>query len=75
MEAHKDNSDNTSNHFICMMYINDNFNGGELNLIDIGIKYKPNSGDVVCYKANIEHEVLKSDGIRYTIGYGLTDRI
>jgi hypothetical protein len=73
MPAHRDNQDPSSNHFICMMYLNDNFEGGELNLIDIGLKYKPRSGDIVLYKANIEHEVLSCDGLRYNIGFGLTD--
>ena len=75
MTAHKDNFDKDSNHFICMMYINDNFDGGELNIIGENVKYKPNSGDLVFYKANMEHEVLASDGIRYSIGYGLTDKL
>lgn len=75
MTPHRDNFDKTSNHFICMMYINDNFSGGELNLIDINLKYKPVSGDIIIYKGNIEHEVLESDSLRYSIGYGLTDRL
>lgn len=75
MVAHKDNFDKDSNHFICMMYINDDFDGGELNIIDANIKYKPNAGDLVFYRANMEHEVLESDGIRYSIGYGLTDKL
>lgn len=75
MTPHRDNFDKESNHFICMMYINDNFNGGELNIIDADIKYKPNAGDIVFYKGNMEHEVLASDGIRYSIGYGLTDKL
>jgi Rps23 Pro-64 3,4-dihydroxylase Tpa1-like proline 4-hydroxylase len=73
MTAHRDNFDKSSNHFICMMYINDNFSGGELNLIDINLKYKPVAGDIIIYKGNVEHEVLEASGLRYSIGYGLTD--
>lgn len=75
MVLHKDNHDKTSNHLIAMMYINDNFNGGELHIVDHGIKYKPKAGDIVIYKGNMEHEVLECDAPRYSIGYGLTDRI
>jgi Rps23 Pro-64 3,4-dihydroxylase Tpa1-like proline 4-hydroxylase len=73
MVPHRDNFDKSSNHFICMMYINDNFSGGELNLIDINLKYKPVAGDIIIYKGNVEHEVLEASGLRYSIGYGLTD--
>lgn len=75
MVPHRDNFDKESKHFICMMYVNDNFNGGELNIVDANIKYKPNAGDIMFYKGNMEHEVLESDGIRYSIGYGLTDKL
>jgi hypothetical protein len=75
MKAHRDNLNPNSNHFIAMMYINDNFNGGELNIIDADVKYKPSSGDIMIYKGNMSHEVLPSDSIRYSIGYGLTDTL
>lgn len=73
MAEHRDNADDLSNHFICMMYINDDFSGGELNLKDAGITYKPIAGDIIIYKANMMHEVMPSDGLRYSIGYGLTE--
>jgi hypothetical protein len=73
MSLHKDNQDQKSNHLIAMMYINDNFNGGELHIVKEGIKYKPKAGDIVIYKGNMEHEVLECDAPRYSIGYGLTD--
>lgn len=74
MVLHKDNHDETSNHLIAMMYINDNFSGGELHIAKQGIIYKPVAGDIVIYKGNMEHEVLECDAPRYSIGYGLTDR-
>jgi len=75
MSMHKDNFDQSSNHFIAMMYINDNFSGGELNIAGAGVKYRPVAGDIIIYKGNMEHEVLPSDSLRYSIGYGLTDRL
>lgn len=75
MLLHKDNIDLSSNHFIAMMYINDNFSGGELNIVEAEIKYKPVAGDIMIYRGNMEHEVLASDSLRYSIGYGLTDKL
>lgn len=75
MSLHKDNSNSSSNHFIAMMYINDNFSGGELNIAGAGIKYKPVAGDIIIYKGNMAHEVLASNSLRYSIGYGLTDTL
>jgi hypothetical protein len=74
MLEHRDNEDFESKHFICMMYINDNFLGGELNLIDVGFKYKPKSGDIMFYRANMKHEVMPCSELRYTMGFGLTDK-
>lgn len=76
MNAHMDNQSINSNHFICMAYINSDFNGGEINFPELKIVHKPTAGDILIYKANILHEVLPvTDGIRYSIGYGLTDDI
>jgi hypothetical protein len=74
MGAHVDNPNQSSNHFICMVYLNDNFEGGELSFPQKDIKYKPKAGDVLVYKASLQHEVLPViSGTRYSIGYGLTD--
>jgi hypothetical protein len=74
MSAHKDNYSAESNHFICMLYLNDDYLGGEVFFPDLGFTYKPKAGDVLIYKANTLHEVLPVQrGARYTIGYGLTD--
>lgn len=74
MGAHVDNPNVEGNHFICMVYLNDNFEGGELFFPKKDIKHKPKAGDVLIYKASLEHEVLPViSGIRYSIGYGLTD--
>lgn len=74
MDPHVDNINKNSNHFICMFYLNDDFDGGEIYFPDIELKYKPKSGDVLLYKASIRHQVLPvTKGVRYSIGYGLTD--
>jgi hypothetical protein len=76
MGVHADNKSESSNHFICMVYTNSDFSGGEIAFPELDILYKPTAGDVLIYKANILHEVLPvTSGIRYSIGYGLTDDI
>lgn len=76
MAPHLDNTRSESNHFICMMYINDEYTGGEISFPKNLISYKPKSGDIVLYRANILHSVQEVlDGVRYSIGYGLTDDI
>jgi hypothetical protein len=74
MAPHVDNADKTSNHFICMFYINENFSGGELVFPNDGLKYKPEAGDILIYRGNNLHQVLPvTSGIRYSIGYGLLE--
>lgn len=72
MAEHSDDDQLDSNNFICMAYINDNYEGGELYFPDLDIQYKPRQGDVIIYQAKEKHMVteLKS-GTRYSIGYGL----
>lgn len=76
MGPHQDNKSINSNHFICMMYLNDNYSGGEIVFPESLISYKPEAGDIILYKANIVHMVNPVlSGARYSIGYGLTDDI
>lgn len=71
MYAHKDDKSYDSDNFICMFYINDDFDGGELEFTDINLTYTPKSGDVVIYQSKMRHGVTKLYGSdRYNIGYG-----
>lgn len=72
MAEHIDDDQINSNNFICMAYLNDNYEGGELSFPDLGISYKPRSGDVIIYQAKEKHMVTELiSGTRYSIGYGL----
>ena len=76
MGEHRDNEYKDSNHFICMMYINDDYTGGEIVFPELGFEYKPSAGDILIYRGNLLHSVNPVvSGSRYTIGYGLTDDI
>lgn len=70
MNGHIDNEKNK--HIIGMLYINDNYNGGELGFKELDFKYKPKSGDFIIYPGSIQHEVTRMSGNpRYTAGFAL----
>jgi hypothetical protein len=72
MEEHVDDKEMSSNNFICMAYLNDDFTGGELSFPNLNIIYKPKPGDILIYRAKENHAVLDlTYGIRYSFGYGL----
>lgn len=74
MPPHQDNKSEDSSHFICMMYLNDDYEGGEICFTKYDFCYKPKAGDILIYKANNTHEVKPViSGARYTVGYGLID--
>jgi hypothetical protein len=73
MPIHKDSFNVNSNHFLCTMYLNDNYTGGELKFVEHNITYKPKSGDIVFYRSQMFHEVLPSSDTRYSITVALTD--
>jgi hypothetical protein len=73
MEVHEDLPKDSpfTDSFIVMMYVNDNFNNGELYFPNNDFVYKPKSGDLVYYKRKETHGVhAVTSGERYTIGTG-----
>lgn len=72
MNAHQDITDSRIDSFIAQLYINDDYEGGELFFPEHGYAYKPKAGDMAYYKMNEMHGVLETrSGLRYTIGYSL----
>ena len=54
--------------FGIVLYLNDEFKGGETFYRDIDLKIKPTVGSLIIHKSNILHEVLEiKDGERYSI--------
>ena len=54
--------------FGIVLYLNDNFEGGELYYKDLDLKIKPKKNSMVIHKSNIFHEVLKvKNGTRYSM--------
>jgi hypothetical protein len=78
MEVHVDLSKDSpfSDSFIAMMYVNDNFDNGELYFPNNDFVYKPKSGDLVYYRRKETHGVnAVTSGERYTIGCGFVGPI
>ncbi len=73
MPAHFDDSpENTKNktHYGLVLYLNDNYDGGEIYYPKLNIEYKPKSGDIIIHPGTEEymHGVRDiSNGTRYAI--------
>lgn len=67
---HKDNAaeDDKSNMFGVVLYLNEDYEGGEIYYKDLDLSYKPKSGDLVVHYAGLTHGVHQvSKGIRYVV--------
>ena len=60
MNEHAD----TTGDFAAIYYINDDYDGGEINFMDHGLKIKPKSNSFVTFPSNADywHEVLENTG-------------
>ena len=60
----------TENHLPIIIYLNDNYEGGEIKFETHDLSIKPNTGDLVVFPGNMHyaHEVTKVlSGDRYTL--------
>lgn len=71
MYPHKDNDTKYAEHPIMygvVIYLNDDFTGGELKYTDIDFSIKPKSASMVIHETDIKHEVLPVlSGNRYCL--------
>lgn len=52
----------------CVIYLNDDYDGGYIRFKDIPLTYKPKSFSAVFFKADMVHEITKiKDGIRFAL--------
>lgn len=67
-ERHSDNSGGNDIKYGVVLYLNDNFEGGELYYPNLDLIVRPEKGMLVYHPGNQEHEVLKViSGDRYTL--------
>lgn len=69
MQPHIDTDAQKHQHIVCMYYINDNYDGGEIVFPDYNLNIKPKSNSLIMFPGNENyvHGVLKvSEGFRYT---------
>lgn len=68
LDHHIDNYDgaDADNMFGIVLYLNDEYEGGEIDYKDLGISYKPKAGDLVVHYAGLLHGVKEvTQGVRY----------
>lgn len=71
MDPHVDTDSQKHQHIVCMYYINDDYEGGEIFFPDYNLKIKPRSNSLIMFPGNENylHGVLEvSKGFRYTFG-------
>jgi hypothetical protein len=70
MEPHIDDIGTVYNHISSILYLNDNYDGGEIFFPQHEITIKPIQGDLLCFPGNLnyKHGVKKvNNGTRYTM--------
>lgn len=66
MGVHRDNTSEPRCIRGAILYLNEDFSGGELYYREIGLSYKPRYGSVIVHNSGYLHEVLPVlDGTRY----------
>jgi predicted 2-oxoglutarate/Fe(II)-dependent dioxygenase YbiX len=76
-DAHYDGGTESGRSISAVFYLNDDYEGGEIEFVHYGVKIKPNAGTLVLFPSNyayshIAHEV--TDGIKYAIVTWIHDR-
>lgn len=69
MGLHTDNELDSSVLFGVVIYLNEDYKGGEINYPNLDLKIKPKERSIIIHPAGIEHEVLNVEGdkTRYII--------
>jgi predicted 2-oxoglutarate/Fe(II)-dependent dioxygenase YbiX len=76
-KAHYDGNTTSGRFLSAITYLNDDYNGGELEFPNFGVKIKPREGDLVLFPSNyayahIAHPV--TSGTKYAIVTWIHDR-
>lgn len=66
MSSHRDNGSNPSINWGAVVYLNNDYLGGEIYYPDLDIVHKPDPGSMLLHAGKIEHGVYKvEEGIKY----------
>jgi hypothetical protein len=66
MSSHTDNGGNPTINWGAVIYLNNDYLGGEIYYPELDIVHKPNPGSMILHAGNIEHGVYKvEEGIKY----------
>lgn len=76
-KAHADGTTNTGRSISAIVYLNDDYEGGEVEFVNFGIKIKPEPGMLLLFPSNyayrhVAHPV--TDGTKYAIVTWIKDR-
>lgn len=76
-KAHSDGTTNTGRSISAIVYLNDDYEGGEVEFVNFGIKIKPEPGMLLLFPSNyayrhVAHPV--TDGTKYAIVTWIKDR-
>jgi hypothetical protein len=76
LNAHRDNYNaDTNTLYTAVLYLNDDYTGGELEFPESNLKYRPKAGSVVSIDSHELHQVNTIiEGKRYIIGFGFVDK-
>ena len=74
LDKHSDDSDQYGKQVITsMIYLNEEYDGGEIFFEDLGLSIKPKAGSAIIFPGQYFHEVKRiTGGERYAIGIGTT---
>lgn len=69
LSAHRDNvNQDFANQFGVVIYLNGEFEGGELDYPELGFRLKPKVNSLLIHRAELLHQVLEvTEGVRYTL--------
>ena len=69
IKPHSDTGIYSTNRLMtCVLYLNEEFEGGELYFPDFGYEYKPKQGDIISFWSEYSHGVKKlTNGERYCV--------
>jgi|TARA_B110000977_G_scaffold22713_1_gene27386 predicted 2-oxoglutarate/Fe(II)-dependent dioxygenase YbiX len=77
-KAHYDGGSTTSRAISAIVYLNNDYNGGELEFPNFGIKIKPEPGMLVLFPSNFAYSHIAhpvTDGTKYALVTWIRDRV